>query len=164
MLSDNRAQIAYNFDTRLHPTVFFHTKVERRLRAIVRHKGPGDSLVLRFLHLFQQMFLRKEKGKGVALAFSEENRQGNHRSDSFVTFQCALQTPHCVIRIACVQLAAVGSGNDQCERIGAAVSVHIFKTIPQWLMLFEIIEKVGIRVELCQTETQHEAHQYDRCR
>ena len=77
--------------------VLHHAQQEYRFGAVLGDKTFGDARVLRLLHDLEHFFVAEQKRKRRAIAFGQESRQRNHRSDVFVIFERAVELPHLFI-------------------------------------------------------------------
>src|SRR6266481_307592 len=124
----------------LRPFFFVHPEEEHGLRPIFVHEAFRDPLILRLLGYLDDLFVAEQERKRGAIAFREERWQRDDGADILVMLQGALERPHLLIGLVGVESAAICSGDNERQRIGAAAVIHILQTVTQWLVRLEIIE------------------------
>src|SRR4030095_14489977 len=126
---------------------FDHAQEEDGLCAITADEAPRDSFVLRFIHETQERLVAEEKGEWGAIAFREENREGDDGAGVVVMLKRLLQGPHLAIGIAGVKGAIILRGDDEGEGIGATVAIDIFEAVAKLRAGLEVIEQARIGID-----------------
>ena len=68
-----------------------------------------------------------------------------------------MQRPHFLVGSVGVQFAAIGGGDDEGERIAAAVVIDVLQSVAQFLVRLKIIEQTRVGVYLFQAKSQCDA-------